>query len=105
MQEFSDLSEHSPSQRVRSWQGLFKAKGWLKDGEIVLPPDMLVYLYFPPGTTDINTIESISLQRITQVNEQFLIHRVSPYEEEYYLWEDIQCLRIKSKKVPLQPSP
>lgn len=86
------------SPRSRSWQGLFETKGWLKEGKIVLPPDILVYLYFPPATTDINTIESINLQRVTEVTEHFIIHRVNANEEEYYLWEDIQCLRIKTKK-------
>lgn len=84
--------------RTKAWQSLFETKGWLKDGKIVLPPNILVYIYFPPATTDINTIESISLQRVTEVTEHFIIHRVNAHEEEYYLWEDVQCLRIKTKK-------
>ncbi|MEZ0375350.1 MAG: hypothetical protein ACAI44_40050 [Candidatus Sericytochromatia bacterium] len=86
------------SPRGKAWIGLLQAKGWLTNGKIVLPPEVMVYLYFPPATTDINTIESISLQRVTEVTEHFIIHRVSAYEEEYYLWEDIQCLRIRNKK-------
>lgn len=86
------------SPRARMWQSLFEQKGWLNQGKIVLPPNILVYIYFPPATTDINTIEAISLQRVTEVTELFIIHRVSAIEEEYYLWEDIQCLRMKTKK-------
>lgn len=86
------------SPRSKMWQSLFESKGWLANGQITLPSDILVYIYFPPATTDINTIESISLQRVTEVTELFIIHRVSANEEEYYLWEDIQCLRIKTKK-------
>jgi len=87
--------------RAKIWQDLFKDKGWLKDGQIELPGDVMVYLYFPPATTDINTIESINLQRITRISENFIIHSVSANEEEYYLWEDIQCLRIRNKRSSL----
>lgn len=84
--------------RAKIWRDLLKEKGWLKDGQIELPPDVMIYLYFPPATTDINTIESINLQRITRISEHFIIHSVSANEEEYYLWEDIQCLRIRTKR-------
>ncbi|PKL75836.1 MAG: hypothetical protein CVV27_13325 [Candidatus Melainabacteria bacterium HGW-Melainabacteria-1] len=94
----SESTEVLPSPRTRAWLNLFQSKGWLIDGKIVLPANILVYIYFPPATTDINTIESISLQRVTEVTEHFIIHRVNSHEEEYYLWEDIQCLRIKTKK-------
>ncbi len=84
--------------RALAWQEMLKNKGWLKDDQITLPADTMVYLYFPPGTTDINTIESIKLQHITEVSSHFLIHRLSAQEEEYYLWEDIQCIRIRQKR-------
>lgn len=84
--------------RSLAWISLMKTKGWLKDGKIVLPADVMVYFYFPPATTDINTIESISLQRVTEVTEHFILHRVSANEEEYYLWEDVQCVRIRTKR-------
>lgn len=84
--------------RALAWQQMLTDKGWLKDNQITLPAETMVYLYFPPGTTDINTIESIKLQHITDVSEHFLIHRLSNQEEEYYLWEDIQCVRIRQKR-------
>lgn len=87
-----------PLSRAQAWRGLLETKGWLSQGRIELPPEVMVYLYFPPATTDINTIESISLQRVTEVTEHFVIHHVSAQEEEYYLWEDIQCIRIRTKK-------
>lgn len=92
------MSETPLIPRAAAWQQLLKDKGWLENGKISIPPEVMIYLYFPPATTDINTIEAISLQRVTEVTEQFIIHRVSAYEEEYYLWEDIQCLRIRSKR-------
>ena len=88
----------SVSSRGQVWKDLFRAKGWLHNGEIELPGDVNIYIYFPPSTTDINSIELVNLQRITQVTEHFIIHNVSANEEEYYLWEDIQCLRIRSKR-------
>lgn len=86
------------SSRGKVWQELFKTRGWLNNGQIELPGDVNIYIYFPPSTTDINSIELVNLQRITNVTEQFIIHNVSANEEEYYLWEDIQCLRIRSKR-------
>lgn len=95
----AEIAEVYQSPRGRAWQSLLERKGWLNNSKIVLPANTQVYLFFPPATTDINTIEAINLQRVTEVTEHFVIHRVNAHEEEYYLWEDIQCLRIKTKKV------
>lgn len=93
------MEKLSASSRALIWQELFRSKGWLmEDGSIELPVDMAVHLYFPPSTTDINAIELVNLDRITRVTEHFIIHNVSGNEEEYYLWEDIQCLRIRGKR-------
>lgn len=84
--------------RAKIWQDLLRRKGWLCEDRIELPQGVLVYLYLPPATTDINTIELLNLQRVTRVTEHFIIHSVSQSEEEYFLWEDVQCLRIKYKR-------
>jgi hypothetical protein len=80
--------------RAQAWQRLFTQKGWLQGKQIHTPPDIRVYLYFPPATTDINSIQSICLEHEFQITDDFIIYRSSPQEEEYYLWEDIQSIRI-----------
>jgi hypothetical protein len=86
--------------RVEAWKGLFRSHGWLQEGRIKIPADTKVHIYFSPATTDINSIQSISLAHHTEYNESFIIYRPSATEEEYYLWDDIQCVKIKSKKSP-----
>lgn len=84
--------------RTEAWRSLFTKKGWLEDNKIILPKDFKVYLYFTPSTTDINSIQSISLSHVVSVDEDFLVHALSSSEEEYYLWDDIQCVKVKQKK-------
>jgi hypothetical protein len=84
--------------RAQAWQSLFNQKGWLQDSQINTPPDIRVYLYFPPATTDINSIQSICLEHGFEITDDFIIYRSSPNEIEYYLWEDIQSIRITSRK-------
>ena len=88
--------------RVEAWRKLFIQKGWLQDNRIRIPTEYRVYLYFPPATTDINSIQSICLEQEFEISDEFIIYKFSPYEEEYYLWEDIQCIRIASQRKPLR---
>jgi hypothetical protein len=91
--------------RVEAWRKLFIQKGWLQDNRIRIPGGYRVYLYFPPATTDINSIQSICLEQEFEISDEFIIYKFSPYEEEYYLWEDIQCIRIASQRKPLRGNP
>ncbi|PIQ29239.1 hypothetical protein COW36_17365 [bacterium (Candidatus Blackallbacteria) CG17_big_fil_post_rev_8_21_14_2_50_48_46] len=90
--------------RSEAWKNLFAEKGWLKQNQIHLPSDIRVYLYFPPATTDINSIQSICLEHDFSTTDDFIIYRISPNEEEYYLWEDIQSIRITTQRKMLRGS-
>lgn len=92
-----------PLPRSRAWRELLIKKGWIEDDHVKLPDNIIVYLYFAPGTTDINTIESVNLNQVSEVNNNFLVHQVSDSEQEFYLWEDIQCVRVRTKRTSLFP--
>jgi hypothetical protein len=95
--------QHKPLPRSLAWRELLMKKGWIEDDRVKLPDNIIVYLYFAPGTTDINTIESVNLHQVSEVNDNFLVHQVSDSEQEFYLWEDIQCVRVRTKRTSLFP--
>lgn len=88
--------------RVLAWKKLFLQKGWLQGNQIRIPPEYRVYLYFPPAITDINSIQVICLEHDFEITEDFIIYKYSTHEEEYYLWEDIQSVRITRQRKPLK---
>lgn len=92
-----------PLTRSLAWRELLMNKGWIEDNHVKLPDNIIVYLYFAPGTTDINTIESVNLSQVSEVSNNFLVHQVSESEQEFYLWEDIQCVRVRTKRTSIFP--
>lgn len=94
-------NQMTPLPRSLAWRDLLVNKGWIQDQRVCLPDHVIVYLYFAPGTTDINTIESVNLNQVSAVDDHFLVHQVSENEQEYYLWEDIQCVRVRTKRASL----
>lgn len=88
--------------RILAWKNLFLQKGWLQGNQIRIPPEYRVYLYFPPAITDINSIQAICLEHEFEITEDFIIYKYSASEEEYYLWEDIQSVRITHQRKPFK---
>lgn len=91
-------NQMKPLARSLAWKDLLIKKGWIENQRVNLPDNIIVYLYFAPGTTDINTIESVNLHQVSEVDDNFLVHQVSESEQEFYLWEDIQCVRVRTKR-------
>lgn len=45
----------------------------------------------------------VNLKQVSEVNQNFLVHPVSDTEQAFYLWEDIQCVRVRTKRTGLFP--
>jgi len=74
--------------RANCWKRLFEEKGWLQKGKIIVPDvktKPLIYFRYKPTSF----ANSIKLDSIIKIDEDFIVSKNENNVIGNYLWEDI----------------